>query len=126
MTETTKKKIIFAEDDKASSMALKMMLSKKGYEVLGVENGQKLVDELKKDTQVDLILTDLMMPIMDGYEAMKAIRKIPTFDHINIIVMTAKAMKGDDDLCYQCGANDYVPKPIDFDILLEKIEKNIK
>jgi CheY-like chemotaxis protein len=72
---------------------------------------------LKKTPDVDIILMDIMMPEMDGYQTTQAIRNIPTFQNLPIVALTAKAMKGDRDKCLEAGASDYVTKPVDLEQL---------
>ena len=73
---------------------------------------------MKKDQDIDLILMDIMMPVMDGYEAMRMIRKDTRFEKVPIIALTAKAMKQDRDICLQAGASDYISKPLNLSQLL--------
>ena len=80
-------------------------------------NGRVGIELLRKTTDVDIILMDIMMPEMDGYETTQAIRKIPAFQNRPIIALTAKAMKGDRDKCLEAGASDYVTKPVDLEQL---------
>ena len=81
------------------------------------ENGRAGIELLKKTPDVDLVLMDIMMPEMDGYETMKAIRQVPEFRSLPIIALTAKAMKGDRAKCIEAGASDYITKPVDLEQL---------
>ena len=81
------------------------------------ENGRAGIELLKRTPNIDLVLMDIMMPEMDGYETMKAIREIPQFRSLPIIALTAKAMKGDRAKCLEAGASDYITKPVDLDQL---------
>ena len=82
------------------------------------ENGREAVEQLKDDGQVDLVLMDVMMPEMDGYETTRAVRAMPQFEGLPIIALTAKAMKGDREKSIQSGASDYITKPVDVEQLL--------
>jgi CheY-like chemotaxis protein len=79
---------------------------------LNAESGQGGIDLLLANADVDLVLMDIMMPEMDGYETIRRIRKYPQFRSLPLIALTAKAMKGDREKCIEAGASDYIPKPI--------------
>ncbi len=98
--------------------ALSKVLRGKGMNVTKAVNGQMALDALKKNPGADLVLMDIMMPVMDGYDAMKAIRKQPKFNKLPIIALTAKAMKEDRNKCIEAGANDYMAKPVNVEKLL--------
>jgi CheY-like chemotaxis protein len=87
-------------------------------EVIFAENGRDGIETLDANPDVDLILMDIMMPEMDGYQTMTAIREIPQFMQLPIISLTAKAMKGDREKSITSGASDYITKPVDTDQLL--------
>lgn len=87
-------------------------------EVKFAENGREAIDMLVEQTDYDLVLMDMMMPEMDGYEAMRRIRQMPQYQKLPIIALTAKAMKEDRAKCIEAGASDYMKKPISTDQLL--------
>lgn len=112
-----KKSILIVDDDMRNVFALTAVIEGKGANAIIAKNGQEALDKLEKES-VDIVLMDIMMPVMDGYKAMEAIRKQKKFDRLPIIALTAKAMKDDRELCLKAGANDYLAKPIDVEKLL--------
>ena len=108
------------DDDVRNSFALSKLLSDKGIIISIAQNGQKALDLLAKEP-VDLVLMDIMMPVMDGYETIQHIRTQPEFKTLPILALTAKAMKGDREKCLAVGANDYLPKPVDVDRLFSML-----
>ncbi len=112
------KKIMLVDDDMRNLFALTNFLEEKGMEVVVARDGRESLTKLEENGDVDLILMDIMMPEMDGYETMGEIRKVESLRKVPIIALTAKAMKGDKLKCIQAGANDYLAKPIDSDKLL--------
>ncbi|MBU1680544.1 MAG: response regulator [Bacteroidetes bacterium] len=115
-------KILFAEDYKHSQIIVTRLLKKNNFEnVVVVENGEEALNMAKKD-QFDLILMDMQMPIMNGFEATENIRKLPNYKDTTIIALTAFAMKGDKEKCLEAGATDYIPKPIDSKEFIEKVK----
>jgi CheY-like chemotaxis protein len=89
--------------------------------VIKAEDGRKAMVSLEKTPDIDLVLLDIMMPGMDGYETAKTIRKQPRFKDLPIITLTAKAMKDDRDKCIAAGANDYLAKPVEVERLLSML-----
>lgn len=112
------KKVLLVDDDIRNTFALLTLLEEKQLEVIVGNSGQEALDLLDKHPDVDIILMDVMMPEMDGYEAMQRIRQQPRFSQLPIIAVTAKAMKGDKEKCLKAGASDYISKPVDTDKLL--------
>ncbi len=113
-----KKKILIVDDDMRNVYALTNVLEDKGLEVHTASNGRKGVEILEEHPDIDLVLMDIMMPEMDGYEAMTIIRKKKQFKELPIIALTAKAMKGDRKKCVEMGASDYLAKPVNSNKLL--------
>jgi CheY-like chemotaxis protein len=112
------KKVLIVDDDVRNVFALTSVLEANGMEVVFAENGREGIDTLRENPDVDLVLMDIMMPEMDGYETMQAVRQMPEFKQLPIISLTAKAMRGDRERSIQSGASDYITKPVDTDQLL--------
>ncbi|MBC7465067.1 MAG: response regulator, partial [Bdellovibrio sp.] len=112
------KTIMIVDDDMRNTFALTAALESKGGRIVIAKNGEECLRKLETEGHVDIVLMDIMMPVMDGYQAMREIRKNPKYKKLAIIALTAKAMKDDRDLCLQAGANDYLAKPVDIDKLL--------
>jgi CheY-like chemotaxis protein len=114
-------RVLVVDDDVRNIFAMTSVLEASGLEVIYAENGQAAIESLTKDPAIDLVLMDVMMPGMDGYETMRAIRANPVFRGIPIIAITAKALKDDRSKCLEAGASDYLPKPVDTGKLLDLI-----
>ena len=112
------KNVLVVDDDVRNIFSLTSMLEDHGMIVRFAENGKQAIEQLRKDPNVDVVLMDVMMPEMDGYETTKAIRAMDPFKALPIIALTAKAMKGDREKCITAGASDYITKPVDTDQLL--------
>jgi HAMP domain-containing protein/CheY-like chemotaxis protein/signal transduction histidine kinase len=112
------RKVLVVDDDVRNIFALTSALEAHRMEVVHAENGQEGIDLLKATPDIEAVLMDIMMPEMDGYEAITAIRQMEKFKHLPIIALTAKAMKADRDHCLEVGASDYISKPLDIDQLL--------
>ena len=112
------RKVLIVDDDLRNIYALTATLERRNMQVLYAENGREAIDLLEKTADIDVVLMDIMMPIMDGYEAMRAIRETERFRSLPIIALTAKAMKGDREKCIEAGASDYIPKPVNAEQLL--------
>jgi len=112
------KKVLVVDDDIRNIFALTSILEQYAVEVVYAENGRDAIEMLKDTAGIDGVLMDVMMPLMDGYEAMQEIRKIKKFKTLPIIALTAKAMKGDRERCIEAGASDYITKPVDTDQLI--------
>jgi CheY-like chemotaxis protein/signal transduction histidine kinase/HAMP domain-containing protein len=112
------RKVLIVDDDVRNIFALTSALEAHNMEVVHAENGQEGIDILQATPGVEAVLMDIMMPEMDGYEAITAIRQMEEFKQLPIIALTAKAMKADRDHCLEVGASDYISKPLDIDQLL--------
>jgi len=112
------KKALLVDDDMRNTFALSAVLEKAGLEVVLADNGKMALEKLQAEGDIDLVVMDIMMPVMDGHAAMRAIRAQQQFEKLPIIALTAKAMPEDRAQCLQSGANDYLTKPVDVDKLL--------
>jgi CheY-like chemotaxis protein/signal transduction histidine kinase len=112
------KKILLVDDDIRNVFALSKILQERGMEIIKAENGKIALEMLDTHPDIDMVLMDIMMPEMDGYEAMKRIRSQAKFKNLPVIALTAKAMNDDRQKCIDAGANDYIAKPIDIERML--------
>ncbi|MBV9606913.1 MAG: response regulator, partial [Solirubrobacterales bacterium] len=112
------RKVLVIDDDIRNVFALTSTLEQRGMKVVFAENGREGIERLHQHPNTDVVLLDIMMPEMDGYETARAIRAMPRFEHLPIISLTAKAMKGDREKAIAAGASDYITKPVDVDQLL--------
>ena len=110
-------KILLVDDDLRNTFALSKALQGMGLEVVLADNGKNAINKLEEEDGIELVLMDIMMPIMDGYEATATIRQMNEFKDLPIIALTAKAMAGDKAKCLEAGTNDYMTKPLDMDKL---------
>jgi CheY-like chemotaxis protein len=115
------RKVLVVDDDVRNIFALNSLLERHGMNVITATNGHDAIDMLESNPDLSLILMDVMMPEMDGYETMRRIRENPAFRQLPIISLTAKAMKGDREKCLQAGASDYVAKPVNTEQLLSLV-----
>ena len=112
------RKVLIVDDDIRNIFALTSALEHHQMQVLRAENGKAGIDVLRATPDIDIVLMDIMMPEMDGYETMRAIRNMEQFKSLPIIALTAKAMKGDREKCIEAGASDYIAKPVNAEQLL--------
>ena len=111
------KTVLIADDDVRNIFSLTKALEQHKMKVLAATDGKEALQVLKENPLVDIVLMDMMMPEMDGYETTKQIRKIPAYKQLPILAVTAKAMMGDREKCIAAGASDYISKPVDVDQL---------
>jgi CheY-like chemotaxis protein len=112
------RKILIVDDDLRNIFAITSFLESYHMEVLFAENGRDGIEKLQANPHISIVLMDIMMPEMDGYQTTRAIRQLPQFRSLPIIALTAKAMPGDREKCIEAGASDYITKPVDTEQLL--------
>ncbi len=120
-TQLGGRKLLLVDDDMRNLFALSKSLRARGMNVVLAQDGYKALQQLQENGDIELVLMDIMMPGMDGYETTREIRRQPQWAELPIIAVTAKAMHGDRDKCLEAGANDYLTKPVDLDKLLSMI-----
>jgi CheY-like chemotaxis protein len=123
-TDTTLKgkKVLIVDDDVRNTYALSHALADRGLDVVMADNGQLALEILEQEDDVTLIVMDIMMPGMDGYEAMRRIREMKRYEKAPMIALTAKAMPEDRSKCISAGANDYLTKPVNTEELLSMMQ----
>lgn len=122
--EKSSVKILVAENDDISYSLLEVYLTKENYEVLRAVNGKQTIEIFKENPEINLILMDLKMPVLDGYDATREIKKMNS--NVPIIAQTAYALSGDSQKAADAGCDDYVTKPIKKEELLDKIKRYLK
>jgi CheY-like chemotaxis protein len=115
------KKVLIVDDDVRNIFALSSVLERRGMIVLTAGTGSEAIATLKSTPDLAIVLMDIMMPGMDGFATMQAIRQGPEFRRLPIIALTAKAMKGDREKCLEAGASDYLAKPVNTEQLLSTL-----
>jgi two-component system chemotaxis sensor kinase CheA len=115
--------VLVVDDNPLNTFALGNYLEHVDMKVQIAENGLQAIEALKNNNDIDIVLMDVMMPEMDGYEAISKIKEIGAKPNMPIIAVTAKAMKGDREKCLEAGATDYISKPLNLKELLEKMAK---
>jgi CheY-like chemotaxis protein len=112
------RKVLVVDDDARNIFALTSLLENHEMEVISATNGRQAIDLVQRTPDISMVLMDIMMPDMDGYETMREIRSEARFRTLPILALTAKAMKGDREKCLDAGASDYIAKPVNTDQLL--------
>jgi CheY-like chemotaxis protein len=112
------RKVLIVDDDSRNIYALSAALEGHHLRVVSAESGKDGIEQLQRDPEIDIVLMDIMMPEMDGYETIRRIRADGNFRNLPIIALTAKAMKGDRESCIAAGASEYISKPVDIEQLI--------
>lgn len=119
-------KVLIIDDDNRNIYALRLVLKTKGYECLTAADAASGLALLRSEEGIGVVLMDMMMPEMDGYEAIAQLKSIQELSHIPVIAVTAQAMVGDREKCLAAGAVGYVSKPIDVDVLLDLLNQQLQ
>ena len=109
------------DDDVRNIFALSSVLERRGMHVLTASTGSEAISTVESTPGIAIALMDIMMPEMDGYQTMQKIRENPAFRRLPIVALTAKAMKGDREKCFEAGASDYLAKPVNTEQLLSAL-----
>jgi CheY-like chemotaxis protein len=112
------KRVLLVDDDTRNIFALSSVLERRGMQVVTAKTGREAIELIETTPDIKIVLMDIMMPEMDGYQTMQVIRANPEFRRLPIVALTAKAMKGDRERSIESGASDYITKPVDTDQLL--------
>jgi CheY-like chemotaxis protein len=115
------KKVLIVDDDVRNIFALSSVLERRGMCVLTAGTGREAIATIESTQEIAIVLMDIMMPEMDGYETMQVIRQNPSFRRLPIVALTAKAMKGDREKCLEAGASEYLAKPVNTEQLLSAL-----
>jgi CheY-like chemotaxis protein len=115
------KKVLIVDDDVRTIFALSSALERRGMSVLTAGTGREAISTIESTPDIAIVLMDIMMPEMDGYETMQVIRQNPSFRRLPIVALTAKAMKGDREKCLEAGASEYLAKPVNTEQLLSAL-----
>jgi CheY-like chemotaxis protein len=120
------KKVLVVDDDIRNVFALTSALEQHGMRVMHAESGKEGIELLKCTPDIDLVLMDVMMPGLDGFDTMRIVRQLDGYRGLPIVAVTAKAMMGDREKCIEAGANDYVAKPVNVDVLLATLRRTLQ
>ena len=117
------KKILIVDDDNRNIFALRAYLNAKGFACITASSSADAINVLDNETSIGVVLMDMMMPETDGFETIIEIRKKPALQDLPVIAVTAQAMQGDKEKCIIAGADNYISKPVDIDILIKMLDE---
>lgn len=117
------KKLLIIDDDNRNIFALSAVLKSKGYNTITATSATEGIEKMRNEEGITVVLLDMMMPDMDGYEALHQIRYSDNLKDVPVVAVTAQAMVGDREKCLEAGANDYISKPVDVDRLLTILDR---
>ena len=123
---SSQKTILIIDDDHRNIFALTAVLKAKNFPVVSASGMEEAFALLESDSEIAIVLMDMMMPGMDGYEAIPKIKLNEQYQHLPVIAVTAQAMAGDREKALAAGADDYIPKPVDVDLMLEILQHHLK
>jgi CheY-like chemotaxis protein len=123
MEKLKNKTVLIVDDEERNTFALRSYLETFDINIEIATNGQDAIDMLLRGSKADIVLLDMMMPVLDGYETLAILKQHHKFKKLPVIAVTAKAMKGDKEKCLESGAWDYVSKPIDLTVLIDKMSQ---
>lgn len=118
--------VLIIDDDNRNIFALNLVLRTKGYQSISAPDSRTGIKMMQENPKIGIVLLDMMMPDMDGYETISFIKKDPALTHLPIIAVTAQAMPGDREKCLEAGADAYVSKPVNIDLMLDILKKYLK
>jgi two-component system chemotaxis sensor kinase CheA len=121
MEKVKNKIVLIVDDEERNVFALRSYLETLEMKILTAFTGEEAISILQDDPKPDIILLDIMMPVMDGYETLEILKNNDELKDIPVIAVTAKAMKGDEEKCLKAGAWDYISKPVNMKMLIEKM-----
>lgn len=121
MDKLSDKTVLIVDDEDSNLFALSSYLEALNMKIVVAKNGEAAIQLLRENKNPDIILLDMMMPVMDGYETLGMLKQNNSFKQIPVIAVTARAMKGDKEKCMEAGAWDYISKPLDIKLLIEKM-----
>jgi CheY-like chemotaxis protein len=126
MQQPLPKTVLIIDDDTRNIFALSAVIRAKGFQTVSAPGMGEAFTLLAQDKNIGIILLDMMMPDMDGYEALPKLKSSGDYGHLPVIAVTAQAMKGDRERCIEAGADDYLAKPVDVDKLLALLNEHLK
>ena len=121
--EKKKPKLLIIDDDSRNVFALSLTLKSRGFETRSANDAMTGLKLLKENGELKIVLLDMMMPEMDGYEMLSVMKNTPGLKSVVVFAVTAQAMGGDREKCLAAGADEYVSKPVDIDVLVEKLNQ---
>jgi hypothetical protein len=122
-TALAARRVLIVDDNIRNIFALTSLLERYQMQILSAENGKTALERLHSNPDIDVVLMDIMMPEMDGYDTMRAIRKLAEFRTLPIIALTSRVMNGDREKCVDAGASDYIAKPVNSVELLSRLRR---